>query len=100
MKRLKWSNWPMYQELTGNTLVQVDGQLSKVILKCGFSWSPAPNPTQPILLTPIGGRIDLEILKKLGFEFEEDDVKEPSSDNAYDYSGILQSAWNSVGAPH
>jgi len=95
--RLKWTNWQIYQELSKNTFQQVDSRLSTVILKCGFSWSPAMSPTQPILLTPLRNKPDISLLIKLGFEFEEAKLEEPSFDNGFDYNGYLNSAWESLG---
>lgn len=99
MQYLKWTNWPIYQRLTKTTLQQVHPQLAQVILKCGFSWSPAPSPSQPILLTSVGTNSDLDMLIKLGFEFEDEDpqVNEPTLDNGFNYHSYLDSAWRSLG---
>lgn len=95
--RLKWTNWQIYQQLTGNTLQQVDGRIAKIILNCGFSWSPAMSPTQPILLTPLRKRGDIGLLAKLGFELEEDKTVTPTLENGFDYSGYLSSSWEALG---
>ena len=95
--RLKWTNWQIYQQLTGNTLQQVDSRIAKIILKCGFSWSPAMSPTQPILLTPLRKRGDIGLLAKLGFELEEDKTVIPTLENGFDYSGYISSSWEALG---
>jgi len=95
--RLKWTNWQIYQELANNTFQQVDRRLSTVILKCGFSWSPAMSPTQPILLTPLRSKPDIGTLVKIGFTFEEAKIEEPSMENGFAYMGYLNSAWESLG---
>ena len=95
--RLKWTNWQIYQRLTGNTLQQVDSRIAKIILKCGFSWSPAMSPTQPILLTPLRKRGDIGLLAKLGFELEEDKTVTPTLENGFDYSGYISSSWEALG---
>lgn len=94
--RYKWTNWQLYQSLTTNMFQQVDYNLSKVILKCGFSWSPAMG-SQPILLTALRNDPDMETLNKLGFELEKDIVQEPSMENGFDYKGYLSSAWSALG---
>ena len=100
--RLKWANWQVYQQLTGCTLQQVDRKITQILLQCGYSWSPSLSPKHPILLTPTGVcRTDTSLLEKLGFEFEkEEDTIAPSSDNAFNYAGMLSSAWASVGNIH
>ena len=95
--RLKWTNWQIYQQLTGNTLQQVDSRIAKVILKCGFSWSPAMSPNLPILLTPLRKRGDIGLLAKLGFELEEDKTVTPTLENGFDYSGYISSSWEALG---
>ena len=95
--KLKWTNWQIYQQITGNTLQQVDNQLAKVILKAGYSWSPAMSQNQPIILTPLRKRGDVGILAKLGFELEEDTTVTPSLQNGFDYSGYLSSSWEAFG---
>lgn len=92
--RLKWTNWQLYQT---NTFQQVDYKLYKVILKCGYSWSPSMGANQPILLTPLRGDPDIDLLKKLGFELEQDIIREPSFENGFDYSGYLNAAWEALG---
>lgn len=95
--RLKWTNWQLYQSLTANSFQQVDRRISTIILRCGYSWSPAMSPNQPILLTPLRGKPDISTLVKLGFEFEEAKLDEPNLENGFDYSGYLNSAWEALG---
>jgi hypothetical protein len=92
-------NWQDYQALTANAFQQVDPRISKFILKCGFSWSPAMAPSQPILLTQLGNdrEVKIESLIQLGFKLEEDKVTDPSMENGFDYSGYITRAWESLG---
>lgn len=95
--RLKWTNWQLYQSLTANSFQQVDRRISTIILRCGFSWSPAMSPTQPILLTPLRNKPDINMLIKLGFEFEEAKMADPTIENGFDYSDYINSAWEALG---
>lgn len=95
--RLKWTNWQDFQQLAQNDFQQVDGRIAKFILKCGFSWSPAQAPSQPILLTSIGGKLNVKPLLEIGFKLEDAKIEEPSSENGFDYTGYLSSAWGSLG---
>jgi hypothetical protein len=95
--KLKWTNWQVYQELLGVAYQQVDRRLANVILQCGYSWSPAMAPSLPILLTPLRDKPDIMPLVQLGFELEEAKMVEPSRENGFDYSGYLDSAWETFG---
>lgn len=95
--RLKWTNWQLYQNLTANSFQQVDRRISTIILRCGYSWSPAMAPNLPILLTPLRNKPDIGTLVKLGFEFEEAKMTEPTLENGFDYSGYISSAWEALG---
>jgi hypothetical protein len=95
--RLKWTNWQDFQALTTNAFQQVDRRIASFILKCGFSWSPALSPTQPIILTSIGGKANVRSLIEIGFKLEDAKIPEPSPENGFDYTGYLSSAWEALG---
>lgn len=95
--RLKWTNWREYQALTPNAFQQVDRRVATYILKCGFSWSPALSPDQPILLTPVQEDPNVEALGAMGLKVEEDKLDEPSFENGFDITGYLTSAWEALG---
>jgi len=95
--RLKWTNWQDFHELTPNSFQQVDRRISTFILRCGYSWAPAPAPGQPILLTPVTEEPNIKALLTLGFQVEEAKMTEPSFENGFDYSGYIQSAWEAFG---
>jgi len=95
--RLKWTNWTDFQVLTPNAFQQVDRRVANFILRCGFSWSPAMSPTQPILLTATCGSTNVRSLLEIGFKLEDAKIDEPSFENGFDYTGYLSSAWESLG---
>ena len=102
MHRLKWTNWQDFQELTNNRLLQVDQRLTKFIIQCGFTWSPAMG-NQPILLTPVGKvapekiQQGIDAMGTLGFKLELDEVEDPSWENGFNIDGYLKAAWGSLG---
>lgn len=102
MQRLKWTNWQDFQALTNNRLLQVDQRLTKFILQCGFTWSPAMGDS-PILLTPAGKiaperiKQSVEAMLALGFKLALDEVEDPCWENGFNIDGYLKAAWGSLG---
>lgn len=103
MKKITWLNWGDFQGLAANNYQQVDLRITRFILQCGFTWSPAPAPNQPILLTPMGGKTADQLqagingMETLGFKLAIEDVVEPSMENGFNIEGYLKNAWGSLG---
>jgi hypothetical protein len=55
------------------------------------------SPTQPIILTEVGGKTNIESLIQIGFKLEDAKIPEPSAENGYSYDGYLSNAWEALG---